>query len=62
LDKDLNIIVNCRVSRDAVDTGFSTGGTANLDDYAVLVISANYIVNEMITVFGRVKNALDEDY
>tara|TARA_B110000977_G_scaffold170542_1_gene221349 strand:+ start:935 stop:2833 length:1899 start_codon:yes stop_codon:yes gene_type:complete len=62
LDKDLNIIVNYRVARDAVDRDFSTGGTINLDDYAVFDISANYIINEMITVFGRVENALDEDY
>jgi vitamin B12 transporter len=62
LDKDLNIIVNYRVSRDAVDRDFSAGGTINLDDYAVFDISANYIINEMITVFGRVENALDEDY
>jgi vitamin B12 transporter len=62
LDKDLNIIVNYRVSRDAVDRDFSTGGTINLDDYAVFDVSANYIINEMITVFGRVENALDEDY
>jgi vitamin B12 transporter len=62
LDKDLNIIVNYRISRDAVDRDFSAGGTVNLDDYAVFDISANYTINEMITVFGRVENALDEDY
>jgi vitamin B12 transporter len=62
LEDKLNIIASYRIAHDAVDSDFTNGGTMDLDDYEVLDISANYIVNEMITVFGRVENALDEDY
>lgn len=62
LENKLTLLANYRISRDAVDKQFGSTVYFNLDDYAVFDISANYNINEMITVFGRVENALDDDY
>lgn len=47
---------NVRLVADAVDNG------VKLKDYALVDVSARYSVNEHLDVFGRVENALDEDY
>ena len=47
---------NVRLVADAVDSG------VKLKDYALVDVSARYSVNEHLDVFGRVENALDEDY
>jgi vitamin B12 transporter len=50
--------VNNRWEQDAVE-----GATlVPLDNYALLDISANYIVADGWELFGRVENALDENY
>ncbi|EED32630.1 TonB-dependent receptor [gamma proteobacterium NOR5-3] len=53
----LRVGVNLRSSADAVDT-FST----ELDDYVLMDINASFAVIEGLTVYGRLENALDEDY
>lgn len=52
----LNVSANLRVVRDFVDNG------TQMDDYQLVNISARYAVTDALTVFGRVENALDEDY
>ena len=61
-DEKFSLIASYRISKDAETFDFATGAFVDLDDYEVLDISASYDVNEMLTVFGRVENALDEDY
>ncbi len=61
MDDVFRLIANYRVSRDAVDEIFGVGFVP-LDDYEVLDISAAYRINDGFEVFGRVENALDEDY
>lgn len=56
-DDVLRLIVNHRVSRDALDIG----GTP-LDDYEVLDVSLAYSVNNVIELHARVQNAADEAY
>jgi vitamin B12 transporter len=53
----LRLIVNYRVSRDAIDIG----GTP-LDDYAVLDLSLAYSVSDAVELYARVQNAADETY
>jgi vitamin B12 transporter len=57
LDSKLNVIVNYRGSRDAVETDGSP-----LDNYEILDISASYNITSALEVYGRVENALNEDY
>jgi vitamin B12 transporter len=56
-DDALRLIVNYRVSRDAIDIG----GTP-LDDYAVLDVSLAYSVSGAVELHGRVQNVADETY
>lgn len=41
---------------------FVDNGQVELDDYHVLDISARYNIGNGFTLFGRIENALDEDY
>lgn len=60
LQDKLNLNAYYRISRDSID---QTGNTSvPLDDFAVLDISVNYSVTPGIQVYGRLENALDEDY
>jgi vitamin B12 transporter len=56
-DDALRLIVNYRVSHDAIDIG----GTP-LDDYAVLDLSLAYSVSDAVELYARVQNAADETY
>jgi len=56
-DDALRLMVNYRVSRDAIDIG----GTP-LDDYAVLDVSLAYSVSDAVDLYARVQNAADETY
>jgi vitamin B12 transporter len=56
-DDALRLIVNYRVSRDAIDIG-----GAPLDDYGVLDVSLAYSVSDAIELHARVQNAADEAY
>lgn len=47
---------------DRDDTNFNTGSTVTLDDYTLLNLTGSYQLTEWARVFGRVENALDEDY
>lgn len=53
----LRVDLGLRLSRDAVDIDGST-----LDDYAVFNLGARYRLTEALSLFGRLENALDEDY
>ena len=61
LDSRLRLIANYRMSSDAVDELFGIGRVA-LEDYDVLDVSAVYSWTDKIELFGRIENALDEDY
>ncbi|HJR68749.1 MAG TPA: TonB-dependent receptor, partial [Gammaproteobacteria bacterium] len=56
-DDALRLIVNYRVSRDAIDIG-----DAPLDDYGVLDVSLAYSVSNVVELYARVQNAADETY
>lgn len=56
----LNINAFYRISRDSID---EAGGQAvALDDFEVLDLSANFSVTDSFQLYGRIENALDEDY
>ena len=57
----LRVIANLRSAQDAVDEIFGVG-RVDLDNFAVLDLSAAYAVNDALTVYGRVNNATDEDF
>lgn len=56
-DDRLRLGAHLRLARGAVDTG---GGA--LDDYEVVDINASFELWPGLTFFGRLENALDEDY
>jgi len=60
MDDGLNINAFYRISRDSIDEVF--GSVVALDNFAVLDISASYRVNDYFQLYGRVENALDEEY
>lgn len=57
----LNILANYRRVQDLYNDIFSVGRVA-LDDYELVDISATYDVNDLLEIFARVENALDEEY
>lgn len=57
LEGRLSLGVNARIARDTQDID----GKA-LDDYEVLDINASFEVLQGLEIYGRVENALDEDY
>lgn len=61
MNERIRFIANYRVSRGAVDEVFGAGFVP-LDDYEVLDLSAAYSINDTFELYGRVENALDEDY
>jgi len=56
-DERLRVLANYRVSRDSIDIG-----NVALDDYEVLDLAIAYAPTAKLEVYGRVENALDEDY
>ena len=56
-DGRLKLGAHLRLSRDAVSTDATP-----LDDYEVVDLNASFELVPGLTVFGRVENALDEDY
>jgi len=44
------------------DTDFSAGETVRLASYTLLSLSASYQLDQLITLYARVENLLDEDY
>ena len=57
LEGRLSLGINARIARDAEDIDGSS-----LDDYEVLDINANFELWRGLELYGRVENALDEDY
>jgi vitamin B12 transporter len=49
-----------RIAKNAIDESGSR--VIRLQDFAVLDLSANYSISANIQVYGRIENALDEDY
>lgn len=60
LDHKLAVHGFYRISRNSYDG--SGDVMFKLDDFEVLDLSLNYSVNDKLTVYGRVENALDERY
>ncbi len=60
-DTRVRFVASYRVSRDSVDEIFGIGRVP-LDNYDVLDLSVAYALGEKIELFGRIENALDEDY
>jgi vitamin B12 transporter len=56
-DERLRLGINLRSSRGAIDTSGSA-----IDDYTVVDINASYQLLAGLSIYGRVENALDEDY
>jgi vitamin B12 transporter len=53
----LQLLANYRISRDAIDFG-----NTPLDDYEVLDLSLGYTFKKGLETYGRIENALDEEY
>jgi vitamin B12 transporter len=60
LNERLNVNAFYRVSQDSFDQ--SGANLVALDDFSVLDLSATYQVTDNIQVYGRLENALDEEY
>lgn len=60
LNDRLNLNAYYRVSRDSIDVAGEN--VIQMDDFAVLDLSANFSVSDKLQVYGRIENALDEDY
>lgn len=57
MGEKLTVNLNLRISGDkAAERG------AEVDDYELLDISANYQVSDQLAIFGRIENVTDEDY
>ncbi|MEQ8262866.1 TonB-dependent receptor [Pseudohaliea sp.] len=56
-DERLKLGAHLRLSRDAVSTAATP-----LDDYEVVDLNASFELFPGLTLFGRIENALDEDY
>lgn len=55
----LNLNAFLRASRDAIDGAVTL---VKLADFAVVDLAANYRVSDTLQLYGRVENALDEEY
>jgi|TARA_B110000238_G_scaffold200680_1_gene251795 vitamin B12 transporter len=60
LNDKLKINAFYRTSSDAIDEQF--GSPVALEDFEVLDITASYSVSDAIEIYGRLENALDENY
>ena len=60
LDGKLNINAFYRISQNAIDEVSST--LVELEDFAVLDLSANYNVTDAFQLYARIENFLDEEY
>lgn len=60
LNDKLKINAFYRTSSDASDERF--GSPVALEDFEVLDITASYSINDSIEIYGRLENALDENY
>ncbi|HEY0962536.1 MAG TPA: TonB-dependent receptor [Pseudomonadales bacterium] len=60
MDERLNLNAFYRFSRDSVDQ--VGAALVPLDDFAVLDLSATWSVTDTVQLYGRLENALDEDY
>ena len=56
MDSKLNLLASARYSANARDRFNS------LEDYALVDLMANYLVNDELTIFARIENASDKDY
>jgi vitamin B12 transporter len=56
----LNLNAYYRASRDAIDSAGLP--LLHLDDFAVVDLSANFNITDQFQIYGRLENALDEDY
>jgi vitamin B12 transporter len=54
--------MNVKVVRKIIDTNFATYQQVDLDDYALLNLSAAYQLSETAKLSARVENALDDQY
>jgi vitamin B12 transporter len=54
--------MNVQVVRKIIDTNFATYQQVDLDDYALLNLSAAYQLSETAKLSARVENALDDQY
>lgn len=57
MDQRLQLGASARLSRDAVGTAGET-----LDDYVLVDINASFKALDGLVIYGRLENALDEDY
>ena len=57
LDGRLNLNGNWRLAKDSVDSG-----QIPLDDYDIVNLTASFNVSDLVEVFARAENILDEDY
>lgn len=60
LNDKLKINAFYRTSGDAIDEQF--GSVVALEDFEVLDITASYSVSDSVEIYGRLENALDENY
>lgn len=58
-NRRLNLNAFLRASRDAID---GAAAPVQLPDFEVLDLTANFRINDALQVYGRIENALDEDY
>lgn len=56
----LSLNAFARFSHDSVDQDFT--GVVRLDDFAVLDLSASYDLGDTLQLYGRIENALNEQY
>ncbi len=54
-------IIHYRLSNDAEDEIFGAG-RVELDDYSLVGFNLSYEISDFIQVYGRIENALDEEY
>lgn len=60
MDTRLNLNGFLRAARNAIDE--AGGAVVPLDDFEVLDLTASYRITDTVQVYGRLENALDEDY
>ena len=58
----VGVIYNGRMKDVTTDAFTFAAGRATLDDYTLLRLTGQYKVTDIVEVFGRVENVLDQDY
>ncbi len=58
----VGVIYNGRMKDVTTDAFTFAAGRATLDDYTLLRLTGQYKVSEVVEIFGRVENVLDQDY